>query len=179
MCELPAAAAPTGEIFERPLLSRLWRSGQIAVGGAALAFLGSLFLPLLTRVPTIVGREWRPDTAVRPLDLLLNAYPTLRGQFTAWMLPGAGFFLLVLLRSRREGSPMRASRVLVGVVSLAPLLSAIMPLLKLKKRGVDAGLGPAFALVLAGVVLGLLGAAWFGREVEDAPRTSRFAEEDD
>lgn len=172
VCELPASSTPSGELIERPLLARLWRSGQLPVGAAALAFLGALFTPLLTRVPMVVDREWRPDTAVRPLDLALNTFPALRGQLTAWMLPGAAVFLLSLLRSRRDGASMRASRMLVAVVSLAPLLSALMPWLKLKKRGVDAGLGPAFALVAVGVVFGLLGALWFGRDVEDRGRRS-------
>lgn len=168
VCELAAPAAPPASVPVSPSpLGRWWRSGQLPVFAAAASFAAALFVPLLTRVPMVIDREVRPDVSVRPLDLALNTYGALRGQLTAWMLPGAALFLLSILRSRRTGASMQASRLLVAVLSLAPLMSAVMPLLKLKKRGVEAGMGPAFALIVAGVALGLVGAARFGRDVAD------------
>lgn len=168
VCELPAAPSAPAQVPVDPSpLARWWRSGQLAVLLAAGSFLGSLFLPLMTRVPMVIDREVHPAVSVSPLDLAMGTYSAFKGQMTAWMLPGAGLFLLSLLRSRRRGAAMRASRLLVGVVSLMPLMSAVMPFLKLKKRGVEAGVGPALALIVAGVAMGLLGALWFGRDVED------------
>lgn len=175
VCELPAAPATPAQVPVDPSpLARWWRSGQLPVALASVSFLGALFLPLLTRVPMVIDRELRPDVSVSPLDLALGTYSALKGQMTAWMLPGAGIFLLSLLRSRRRGGAMRASRMLVGVVSLMPLMSAMMPFLKLKRRGVEAGVGPALALIVLGVAMGIVGAISFGRDVEDdAPRGHR------
>lgn len=174
VCELPAAPATPAQVPVDPSpLARWSRSGQLPVLGAALSFLGAMFLPLLTRVPMVIDRELDPDVSVSPLDLALGTYSALKGQMTAWMLPGAGLFLLSLLRSRRRGSAMRASRLLVGVVSVMPLMSALMPFLKLKKRGVEAGVGPALALIVAGVVMGLIGAVTFGRDVDDDRHAAR------
>lgn len=142
------------------------------MAAAGALFLGAMFLPLLRRVPMLVNRELDPDGVLTPLDLALGKYALLRGTMTAWMLPGAALFLLSLLRTRRTASAMRASRILLAVVSLAPLLSAALPLLKLQRRGLPVEAGPAMAVIVIGVVCGLVGAARFGAmAVEESPAT--------
>jgi hypothetical protein len=115
----------------------------------------------------LVNRELDPDGVLTPLDLAMGRYALLRGTMTAWMLPGAALFLLSLLRTRRTASSMRASRMLLAVVSLAPLLSAAMPLLKLQRRGLAVEAGPAVAVIVLGVVCGLVGAVRFGATAVD------------
>jgi hypothetical protein len=142
----------------------------VAVAGAAGLFLGAMFLPLLRHVPMLVNRELDPEGVLTPLDLALGNYALLRGTMTAWMLPGAAILLLSLLRTRSTASAMRASRMLLAVVSLAPLLSAAMPLLKLQRRGLPVEAGPAMAVIVLGVVCGLAGAVRFGAmAVDESP----------
>lgn len=170
VCELPAAAAPSSVPMTASPLTRWWANGQVAVAGAASLFLASLFVPLLRHVPMLVNRELDPDGVLTPLDLAFGKYALLRGTMTAWMLPGAALFLLSLLRTRRTASAMRASRILLAVVSLAPLLSAALPMMKLQRRGLPVQAGPAMALIALGVVCGLVGAARFGAmAVEESP----------
>lgn len=170
VCELPGAAAPSSVPMTASPLTRWWANGQVAVAGAASLFLASLFVPLLRRVPMLVNRELDPDGVLTPLDLALGRYALLRGTMTAWMLPGAALLLLTLLRTRRTASAMRASRILLAVVSLAPLLSAALPLLKLQRRGLPVESGPAMAVIVLGVVCGLVGASRFGAmAAEESP----------
>lgn len=65
---------------------------------------------------------------------------------------------------------MAAARPLVTTVSLAPLVSVVLPLLRLRRLGVDVHPGPALALVAVGVVLGLVAASRFGRDVPEAAK---------
>lgn len=167
VCELHAAAAPSEVPLDPSPFTRWWRNGQLSVGAAAALFLTATFLPLLHRVPLVVNRELDPDGRLSPLDLALGSYAPLRGAMTAWMLPGAALFLASLLRSRRAPSAMRASRLLVAVVSLAPLLAALTPIMKLRRRGIEVGVGPAMALIAIGVLLGLAGAYRFGHDDRD------------
>jgi len=170
VCELPAAAAPSSVPMTASPLARWWANGQVAVAGAAGLFLGAMFLPLLRHVPMLVNRELDPEGVLTPLDLALGNYALLRGTMTAWMLPGAAILLLSLLRTRSTASAMRASRMLLAVVSLAPLLSAAMPLLKLQRRGLPVEAGPAMAVIVLGVVCGLAGAVRFGAmAVDESP----------
>lgn len=170
VCELPAATAPSSVPMTASPLARWWANGQVALAGAATLFLGAMFLPLLRRVPMLVNRELDPNGVLTPLDLAFGRYALLRGTMTAWMLPGAALFLLSLLRTRRTASSMRASRMLLAVVSLAPLLSATLPLMKLQRRGLPVEAGPAMAVIVVGVVCGLAGAVRFGaRAVEESP----------
>lgn len=169
VCELPAAAAPSTVPMHASPLARWWANGQLAVAAAATLFLASCALPLLQRVPMVLNRELDPNGSLTPLDLAFGRYALLRGTMTAWMLPGAALFLLMLLRTRRTGSAMHASRVLVAVVSLAPMLSAVLPLMKLQKRGLSVEAGPAMAVIVLGVVMGLVGAVRFGgAQVDEA-----------
>lgn len=169
VCELPAAAGPTDVPLEPSPLARWWRNGQLSVGAAVALFLTATFVPLLTRVPVVLNRVLDPNGALTPLDLALGSYAPLRGTMTAWMLPGAAVFLASLLRTRRTAGAMRASRMLVAVVALAPMLSAVMPIMKLKRRGLEVGVGPAMALIVVGVCFGLAGALRFGHDAEGQP----------
>ena len=156
-----------------------WRSGRLSVLVAASCFLGALALPLLGGLSLRIGGEFHPDVVVRPWDLVVGAYPALRGRLSAWLLPGAGLFLLSLLRSRRTGSMMMASRPLIIATSLAPLVSLVLPIVRLRDRGGHPDVGPALALGALGVLFCWHAAAVFGNGVPERSVTSRATDDDD
>jgi hypothetical protein len=108
------AEAPASE------LARWWSSGRLSVLLAGLCFLGALGLPLLGGLTMRVDGEFLTNVTVRPWDLLMGTYPALRGRLSAWLLPGAGIFLLSLLRSRRTAPTMMATRPLIASMSSRP-----------------------------------------------------------
>lgn len=175
VCDIPVGVAAAEGVDGTPeglpsgFVARAWHTGRLALVMAVAAFVGSLWLPLAGGVMVRNTRgEVMLDVWVKPIDYVLGTYPSLHGRMTAWLLPGAALFLLHLLRSRRAGSTMAAARPLVTTVSLAPLVSVVLPLLRLRRLGVDVRPGPALALVAVGVVLGLVAASRFGRDVPEA-----------
>jgi hypothetical protein len=160
-------------------VARWWRSGQLAVGGAAAAFIASLFLPLLGNVRLREGSNIVLGVSVRPIDLALGNVSAVRGGMTAWLLPGAAVLLLSLLRSRRTGSQMSATRPLLPVIALAPVVSAGMPFVLLRKHGLSPTPGAALGLVALGVALTILAATRFGDGVGEAPRRGARQDDDD
>lgn len=181
VCETPyaealASRAADHEPAPASPLARWWRSGQLAVALAALCFLGALFLPLLGGVALRTGSSVNLAGSVRPLDLALGNVPNMRGM-SAWFLPGAALFLLSLLRSRRTGNAMVATRPLLAVVSLAPLMSAAMPFLKLRRAGLAPTPGAALGLVAVGVALSVFAALRFGDGVPEARPRARDRDE--
>ena len=184
VCETPwsvssvSRAAPPDELTASPV-ARWWRSGQLAVGLAAGAFLASLFLPLLGNVRLREGSNIVLGVTVRPIDLALGNVSAVRGGMTSWLLPGAAVLLLSLLRSRRTGSQMSATRPLLPVIALAPVVSAGMPFVLLRKHGLSPTPGAALGLVALGVALTLLAATRFGDGVSDAPRRRDARDDDD
>ncbi len=182
VCEMPVGVGATpgavDEVHDGGLptgfLARVWHTGQLGVVLAVGAFLGALPLPLAGGVMVRDARgEVSVDVWVRPLDYVLGTYPSLHGRMTAWLLPGAALFLLHILRSRRTGTAMQAARPLVTVVTLAPLVSVVLPLLRLRRLGVEVRPGAAIALVVLGVVLGIVAAERFGRDVPDPVKRAR------
>lgn len=159
-------------------LVRWWRSGQLAAVGASAAYLSAMMLPLMSNVPLRDGARVRLDVAVRPLDLALGTYPAMRGQMTAWLVPGAALFLLQILRTRRTGSAMAASRPLLGVLAVGPLVSVAMPFLRLRKLDVSPTPGPALALIAVGAVLAVIAALRFGDGVAEAAPRRRLRDEE-
>lgn len=184
VCEIPHEESAASRAAERELSpatpgARAWRSGQLALVLAAACDLGALFLPLLGDVAMRDGANVSLHNAVRPLDLALGTFPGLHGQATAWVLPGAAVFMLSLLRSRRTGHAMMATRPLLGVVAILPIVSAVMPFLRFRRLGLSPSPGPALGLVLVGVVLGVIAATRFGEGVPEAPRRGRRVVDDD
>lgn len=166
VCELgaPVAALPRSPLEPAPSTSRvgrLWQSGQLALGLGAAMLLLSVPLPLMTHIPLRTG-----DTSLSTWDLILGTSPAFRGRL-AWMVPGAAVFLLSLLRSRKLGSSMRASRPLALVVSLAPAVAVAMPFALLHKHNASAGVGVGALLAGLGVFFASLGALRFGEAVPD------------
>ena len=151
------AAAPASPI------ARWWESGRLSVLLAGLCLLGALGLPLLGGLTIRVDGEFHTNVTVRPWDLLMGTYPALRGRLSAWLLPGAGLFLLSLLRSRRTAPAMMATRPLIGTVSIAPVVALVLPILRLRDRGGTPVVGAALALGALGVVFCWHAAAVFGR----------------
>lgn len=149
---------------------RWWRSGQFPVALGALAFLGAMFLPLLGDVRLREGSTVVLGVSVRPIDLALNTVSAIRGGMSAWLLPGAAGLLLSLLRSRRTSAQMHATRPLLVVVALAPVVSAGMPFVLLRKHGLSPTPGAALGLVALGVAFTLFAATRFGDGVDEPPR---------
>jgi hypothetical protein len=158
-------------------LARWWHSGRLSVLLAGLCFLGALFLPLLGGLTMRVGDAVLTGVTVRPWDLVVGAYPALRGRLSAWLLPGAGLFLLSLLRSRRTAPAMMATRPLIASMSLAPVVALVLPIVRLRDRGGAPVVGAALALGALGVVLCWHAAAVFGRGMPE--RAAKVVEPDD
>ncbi|MBL8603230.1 MAG: hypothetical protein JNK72_15000 [Myxococcales bacterium] len=159
----------------RAPLARWWHTGQLGVFLAAALSTVGLFLPLAGGLR--LQRQGQDDAGevwVSLFDYVTGRYPSLHGQMTAFLLPGAVLFLAQLLRSRRTGGAMLAARPLVTVVALAPLVSVVMPLLRLRRLGVDVRVGPAPLVVLAAVTVGVMAGLRFGRDVPEAPPKPRF-----
>lgn len=158
-----------------------WQSGRLSVLLAGLCFLLALFVPLVTGLTIRVDQEFRTGVSVRPWDLMMGTYPALRGRLSAWLLPGAGIFLLSLLRSRRTAPTMMATRPLVGTVSLAPIVALALPIVRLRSHGGAPAVGAALALGALGVVLCWHAAAVFGRGMPEtlAKVVERDDEDDD
>jgi hypothetical protein len=109
---------------------------------------------------------------------MLGTDPLLRGKMI-WLVPASAGFLAQLLFSRRTRPVMEASRPLVLVVSLAPSVGVALPFLLFQKRHLEPTLGPSALVVLAGVVLGVLGALRFGTGApEEKPRRRHDIDED-
>lgn len=159
----PATVAHARAVAPTSSLARWWESGRLSVLLAGLCLLGALGLPLLGGLTIRVDGEFHTDVTVRPWDLLMGTYPALRGRLSAWLLPGAGLFLLSLLRSRRTAPAMMATRPLIGTVSIAPVVALVLPILRLRDRGGAPVVGAALALGALGVVLCWHAAAVFGR----------------
>ena len=158
-----AAVAPTSADAPASELARWWESGRLSVLLAGLCFLGALGLPLLSGLTLRVGGELATNVTVRPWDLLMGTYPALRGRLSAWLLPGAGLFLLSLLRSRRAAPAMMATRPLIATMSLGPVVALVLPIVRLRDRGGTPVVGAALALGALGVVLCWHAAVVFGR----------------
>lgn len=183
VCETPwsvssASRAPAPDEAPTSPAARWWRSGQLAVALGAAAFLGAMFLPLLGDVRLREGSNVVFGVSIRPVDLALGNVSAVRGGMTAWLLPGAAVLLLSLLRSRRTGSQMQATRPLLPVVALAPVVSAGMPFVLLRKHGLSPTPGAALGLVALGVALTLLAATRFGDGVGEAPARGRARDDE-
>jgi len=184
VCETPwSVSSARAQASVRPenasRTARWWTSGQLAVAVAAGCFLAALFLPLMSGIHLLDAGALHRDVSVRPLDLVLGSVPALRGQLSSWLLPGAAAFLLSLLQTRRTGAAMTASRMLVVVVSLAPVVSVAMPFLRMKKSGVTPTPGAALGLVIVGVVMGIVGGLRFGQGVPEASVKRRDPDDED
>jgi len=160
--ELASVVLPHADGSASPL-AQWWQSGRLSVLLAGMCLLSALFLPLLSGLTIRIGGELHTSVAVRPWDLVVGTYPALRGRLSAWLLPGAGLFLLSLLRSRRTAPTMMATRPLIAAMSLAPVVALAMPIVRLRSHGGTPTVGAALALGALGVVLCWHGAAVFGR----------------
>ena len=169
-----AAAVPDAPVSG---LARWWESGRLSALLAGLCFLGALWLPLVGGLTMRVGDAVLTEVTVRPWDLVVGAYPAMRGRLSAWLLPGAGIFLLSLLRSRRTALSMMATRPLIFAVSLGPVVSLALPLVRLHSRGGTPAVGAALALGALGVVLCWHAGAVFGRGMPE--RVAKVAARDD
>lgn len=170
----PAKVEPPAET----LLGRLWQSGRLAAGVAALCFALATVVPLFSvqRVHGVAAR-----VAVTPLQMITAEGPYGRELKSAVMLalPGAAFGLLSFLWSRRTRGVMLASRPLVLVVALIPAMAAALPVLKIQKHHrFEVSPGVGMALVALGVIAGGVGALRFGRGVPEAP-PRRLRDEDE
>ena len=154
-------------------------SGRLSVVLAAACFAAALALPLLGGLSIRSGGEFQTDVTVRPWDLAMGTYPALRGRLSAWLLPGAALFLASLLRSRRTAPMMVATRPLLGAMSLAPVVSLVLPIVRLRDRGGHPEVGPALAVGALGVLLCWHAAAVFGNGMPEREPLPPADDEDD
>lgn len=159
----PASVARPDSGTSASPIALWWASGRLSVLLAGACFLLALFLPLISGITIRVDGEFHTGVSVRPWDLVMGTYPALRGRMSAWLLPGAGLFLLSILRSRRTAPTMMATRPLIATVSLAPVVALAMPIVRLRSHGGTPTVGAALALGALGVVLCWHAAAVFGR----------------
>ncbi len=184
MCEIPYHAndgrAPDApETPAETFAGRLWQSGRLALLISVALFVMGTVLPLIT-----VQRadHLGPRVAKSPIALITadGTYGTELKSATLIAVPGAAFFLLTFLWSRRTRSVALASRPLVLVTALLPLFGAVMPVLKLKKHlHFDYTWGPAIAFIALGTAMGVFAALRFGRGMPEPRRRSVLREDDD
>lgn len=180
VCELKydahaEAAAPTA-------LGRAWQSGRLALGLAAGLLAVALFVPFATmKLLSIADSPAQPVTL---LDMALQSGPLGREikSVTVLAVPFAAALMAQFLFTRTTGSAMRASRPLLFMVSVLPLVSMFTGFLRLKKsirHEVALSFAPAF--VAAATVLGIFAAIKFGTGVAEAKpkRSSRAAQHDE
>ncbi len=178
VCEIPfhaedGRAPPPPEKPVDSFVGRLWQSGRLALLGAVTLLALATVVPLLTvtRIDHL-----GPSASKSPLALITadGEYGRELKSTTLIAVPGAAFFLLTFLWSRRTRPDAVASRPLVLVVSLLPLMGAVMPVLKLgKHHRFDYSLGPAFGLIALATVMGVLAATRFGRGMPEPRRLLR------
>ncbi len=159
-------------------IGRWWRSGRLAIAVASACFLTGTFLPLIY-VQHRLGLL--PRLSASPLDMISAAGPYGRElrSMVVFVIPATAAGLASFLLSRRHGSVMVATRPLVFVVALLPLIGAVLPVLKIAKHHrLNYSVGPGLVFVLVGVAAGLLGALTFGRGVPD-PRPRDRDDDDD
>lgn len=183
VCEIPfhAEDGRAPEAPEKPvdsLLGRLWQSGRMALLCAVALLTLATVVPLLT-----VQRAHHIGSTVSksPLALITadGEYGRELKSTTLIAVPGAAFFLLTFLWSRRTRPSAVAARPLVLAISLLPLMGAVMPVLKLGKHNrFEYSLGPAFALIALGTLMGILAATRFGRGLPE-PRRSLHRDDND
>lgn len=168
----PEAPAPTP-------LGRLWQSGRLGALLAAFCFLAAAFVPLVYVKFLGTPGPRQPVTAVE-MALAQGPFGRYLKSALVFALPGAALGLLQFVISRRTRAAMVSTRPLLLVVSLIPVVAAVMPLLKLAKRQrFDYGVGPALALVALGAVAGTLSALHFGRGVPDEHERERDDDEEE
>ena len=172
-----------------PLSLRWWGEGRIDTllkfgdgtwramreSGLRMVFLGAESGSRETLARMDKGGTLTPEMT---LDLALGTISAIRGGMTAWFLPGAAAMLLSLLRSRRTGSQMAATRPLLFVVALAPIVSVAMPFMLLRKHGLSPTPGAALGLVALGVAMTVFAALRFGEGVPDRARRLAARDED-
>lgn len=159
-------------------VGRLWQSGRLAVLSAGVLLVASMFLPLLFVQRT---DHLGPRVSKSPYEMITSEAPYGRELRSTTLLavPGAAVALASFLASRRTRSVMLASRPLVLVVSLLPLLAAVFVVLRLGRHArFEHAYGPGFAFIVIAGVMGCVGATQFGRGVSDPPRRHNRLDDD-
>jgi hypothetical protein len=184
VCEIPHDAEDGAQrlTVERPadsVLGRFWQSGRLASLVAAVCFAFGTVVPFFS-----IQRADHLGAVVSKsvLDMLSAAEPYGRELKSTMLMaiPGAAVFLATMVWTRRTRSSMTASRPLLLVVAILPLVAAVFKLLVLgKHHRFEHTLGPGFALVAFGSIAGIVGAIQFGRGVSDEPGRRRDDEDGD
>lgn len=176
VCELPYekhAQAPAATA-----MGRLWQSGRLAALLAALCFLAAFLLPIASvrRIPD------GPQVAVSPMHMALQWGPYAREikAMTMLALPLAMAGLIQFLLTRTTGRAMRASKPLLAMVSVLPLLATGLGIARFERGDrfmYSLGISPW--ITVAGVVFGLIATVRFGTGVPEAKSKRAAHDEDD
>ena len=171
----PAPEKPAGTFT-----GRLWQSGRLALIAAVVLLGLATVAPLLNlqRADHLAPRVAKSTLALITADGL---YGHEVKSTTLIAVPGAAFFLLTFVWSRRTRPVAVASRPLLLVTSLLPLMGAALLVLKIAKHHrFDYSFGPGFVLIVFGTAMGILAATQFGTGMpEPRRRFGRDEDEDD
>jgi hypothetical protein len=176
VCELPYdkhTQAPAASF-----VGRLWQSGRLAALLAAALFLLAFLLPIATirRLPD------GPLVSVSPMHMALQSGPYAREikAMTMLALPLSIAALVQFLLTRTTGRAMRATRPLLLMVSLLPLLAMGLGVARFERGGRFLySLGPALWVTIVAVVFGLIAMVRFGTGVAEAKPRHTATEDDD
>ncbi len=144
---------------------------------AVVCFVAAFLLPIATvrKIPD------GPLAAVSPMHMALEWGPYARETkaLTMLALPLASAALVQFLLTRTTGRAMRASKPLLMMMSVLPLMAIGLGILRLE-RGARFlySLGPSLWFVLGGSVLGLVSTLRFGRGVPELKAAKSAVEED-
>lgn len=158
-------------------MGRFWQSGRAGLLLAAMLFAAASVVPLWSvqaRPPALarVGvTAWEMIVGEGPLGTEMKSVVMV-------VVPAAALALFQLLLVRRTRSSMVASRPLMLVLALLPLVAGLVPALRLgrlqrRQYGAHAGM----VLLGLGAALGALGASRFGAGVAPEPDRKRRREE--
>jgi hypothetical protein len=159
-------------------LGRLWQSGRLALGLAGASLLVATATPFAYLKSRLIPNA--PEIPVSVAEMAMQSGPLARDvrSFTVLAIPFAAAAMVQFLFSRTTGRAMRASRPVIFVLAVLPLVSVFTGFKRLQRGGrFDVSPGVAGALVLVSAVLAVIAGTRFGRGVAEArPRRSKLAQ---
>jgi len=179
----PICDQPVEVRAERPagtLASRALQNGSAGLLGAVAVLVAALAVPLLTLEQRGVAGS-RARVSIWSMINAEGRYGAETKSMVLLAVPGAAFFLLSFVLSRRTRRAAASSRPLVFVVSILPVMAVALPPLRLQRHeSLVWSFGPAYALVMVAAALGVSSALHFGTGMpEPRPRARIDADPDE
>jgi hypothetical protein len=172
----PVDRIPTAPTF----VGALWQSGRLAMIVAAVAFGVGAMVPFAYLTSQLIPGSPAIPVTLAEMGLQLGPLAREVRAPTALAVLFSSVVLLQFLFSRTSGRAMRASRPMLYVLSLLPLVSLGTAWMRLRRAArFEVAPGPAAVLVLLGAGLGLVAALRFGTGVPDKPPRSARTDDDE